>query len=193
MTNEDKTDKITKEIFLTVQPRQFLTLEAAKLQERKERGEQLTVQEEDYRQDQMTLVNTALGTSHINVNVNLSLKLEDFLYDLFCSIEPPRAPLKLAAHQKYLTEIAEKLNLTVQDPQAMPVLTAQDLSKIRHLVEEDEEFDKLKLNFHLAEAKDEGGFRTVPVNSKLIGVSPAFVSTLARLFSTGGGDLNGRV
>lgn len=192
MVNDDKANKITKEISLTVQPRQFFTLEAAKLQEKKESGSQLTAQEEDCLLDQTTLVTKHLGTNNINENVELSLKLEDFLYDLFCLIESPLAPLKLASHQKYLTEIAEKLNLTVQDPQVMPLLTAQDLSKIRHFVEEDEEFDKLKLNFHLKEIKEGESFRTVPVNSKLIGVSPAFVSTLAKLFSTGGDNSNDR-
>jgi hypothetical protein len=81
------------------------------------------------------------GVDSLLANVNLTLTLGDFFFDLLMSVKvPPQAPLKMAYHQKQVQELAARLQSDTLD------ITANDLAQVRSVLDDDQKWARVNVN-----------------------------------------------
>lgn len=172
---------IVKEIKLNARPKQFFIEEAVQALQKREAGELLTESEIELIESQSTLVLDGFGVESIEDTVELSLKMEDFIFDLFQMLPEPTAPLRKATHQKYIMSIAQQLSSTIDNADSMICLSDEDLNKVKKFIDNDDEFEKLQVKFQYVK-KSDNSTAAIPLNPKLLGMSPGFIQTLSVLF-----------
>ena len=132
-------------------------------------------------------ISDAKSPDFLKTPVQLTLNVESLLFQLFTKIEPPKAPLKVKKHERWMNDLADKLNemMAIEDDEAFPYdqLSKEDLKKIEFFMTDDEEFEKLEVMY---EARvDE---RKEPVVLKLpcmnLLMDSQLVDTLDKIFST---------
>ena len=83
----------------------------------------------------------AIGTDSMIADIDLSLSLGDFFFDLLMSARvQPQAPLKLAYFQKQIQELADRLQ-----GDEISVLE-NDLTQLRSILDNDEKWAKVRIN-----------------------------------------------
>jgi hypothetical protein len=172
---------VVKIIKLKVKPKQFFDQKGMDIQEKIEKGDIISDDEVFHVEQQSSLVLDGFGVDSIDDDIEMSLTLEDFLFDLYQLIPEPSAPLRKAAHQKFILGIAERLSSTVKLPDVIPVLSDDELDKVKHFIDNDDEFNKLQVKFQFNK-KNDGSSGSLPLNPRLLGLSPKFIQTLAVLF-----------
>lgn len=172
---------VTKEIKLNAKPRQFFVEEAARALQEMEAGGSLTDSEIELIESQTALVLDGFGVESIEDTVELSLKMEDFIFDLFQMLPEPTAPLRKAIHQKYIMSIAQQLSSTIDNADSMICLSDEDLNKVKKFIDNDDEFEKLQVKFQYVKKSDKSA-AAIPLNPKLLGMSSGFIQTLSVLF-----------
>jgi len=172
---------VSKEIKIKVLPKQFFSASATEALKKKEAGEEVSVEEQADIDTQSDLVKDGFGVDRIDEEVNMSLKMEDFVFDLFQLLPEPSAPLRKAAHQKYIMGIAQQLSSTIDLPESMPTLSDEDLDKVKHFIDNDDAFLNLQVKFQYVKKKSEEP-ASMPLNPQVLGMSPGFINTLAVLF-----------
>jgi hypothetical protein len=172
---------VIKEIKLNAKPRQFFVEEALAALQKQEAGEMLTESDFELIKTQTKLVIDGFGVESIDDDIELSLKMEDFIFDLFQLLPEPTAPLRKATHQKYIMSIAQQLSSTIDSPDSMICLADEDLNKVKKFIDNDEEFEKLQVKFQYVKKSDNSA-AAIPLNPKLLGMSPGFIHTLSVLF-----------
>ena len=174
-------NSIVKEIKLSVKPKQFFIESALKALEKKEEGEEISQEEQILIDSQSAVVIEGFGVESIDETLTLSLKMEDFIFDLFQLLPEPTAPLRKAAHQKFILSVAQQLSSTIDKPDSMIILSDDELDKVKNFIDNDDEFEKLQVKFQYVKKSDNSG-GSIPLNPRLLSVSPGFINTLAVLF-----------
>jgi len=164
----------SKVVILNTTPEQFLSEKA--------RESLSTGQTVEGVSEEIEKAKEFFGVELISEPVQLSLKLEDFLWKLFTAIKAPESPLRLRAHERFLGEVAAKLQSTIEQTEEHPKLDANELGQIHKFVDDPKEFAELAFNF---EFKSGAGLsKSIPLPSSNVLRSAEFLDTLDTLFNS---------
>lgn len=142
----------------------------------------ISQEEELELQEETQKILEGFGIAELSEVVELSLSMEDFLFGLFLQLPKPSSPLKIASHERWVGEIAQKLLSTLNNEEALPIVSKEDLSKVRHFIEDDNEFQRQSARFSFNNKKtgESGG---VALSAMILTTSSDFVRTLDKVFN----------
>jgi len=143
----------------------------------------------DVSEEEEKQLREALGISeevkdYQNLPVQLTLSVESLLWQLFMKVEPPKAPLKVKKHERWLNDLADKLNEISSLESEFPYdqLAVEDLKKIEFYMTDDEAFEALEVMY---EARVDG--KTEPIVLKLpcmnLLMDAELIDTLDKVFT----------
>jgi hypothetical protein len=112
--------------------------------------------------------------------VDVSLKLENFLWQVFLAVKPPSSPLKIKAHEMFLSGVSGKLAASVDSADEMPKLSELEKATIKPYLEDEDKYKEIEAPFESKIGDGETKVITLPLVNVLNSLS--FVTAIASLF-----------
>lgn len=118
------------------------------------------------------------GVESLEEEKEFSVSLEAMLWHLCTQLPVDESPLRKAAHQRWLTELAGALQSTA-DTDELPKMSESDKLKIRDYLDDPEKFAQLSVPFEFTAGEVR---KAVPLPATNILNSFEFVSCIAEFF-----------